>query len=123
MTSSSNNSSGKWQGAATKTVLVSAIAGALGGVTSDAQAWWFFCKQDCEERSDQRYNYSATQCEATRQEADRNCNSSYETGSSAHQECKTAANDAEVACLDHPAVVRDWEKEEICSGMYDCSSG
>jgi hypothetical protein len=120
MTSSSNNSSGKWQGAATKTVLVSAIAGALGGVTSDAQAWAWYCKQDCEERADQRYDYRATQCEATRQEADRNCNSSYETGSTAHQECKQAANDAEVECLNGRQDSRDFD-QHICDYMYECS--
>jgi hypothetical protein len=109
--------------AATKTIIASAIAGALGGISSDAQAWWFFCKQDCEERADQRYNYYATQCEATRQQADRDCNSTYSFGSQEHQDCRADANDAEEECLSSAEDERDHDKSFFCADMYDCSSG
>jgi len=125
MSSSSNKSFGKWQGAATKTVIVSAIAGALGGISSDASAWPFYCTENCIELAEQRANHKLSQCERAREEHDEACNNNYTFGSTGHQECKRAADTEQESCNRPIEQQRDGEIADCRSswGVFDCSSG
>jgi hypothetical protein len=119
MSTSTKTFNGK-QGLNKKTLLTLAMTSALGGIASDAEAY-FDCKQVCERIGADRRTRDEQQCEGARQESDRSCDQDYPFGSSAHQACKGISDQAERRC------VGDAEREEqawndsFCWWRHDCS--
>jgi hypothetical protein len=101
MTQALNKLSNKrWQYIASKIVRGSAIAGTLVTVSGNAEAvvWPWTCREDCYEHYENRKQRQIAECELDRQQADADCNSTYEFGSLGHQVCRMQANETEMRC-------------------------
>jgi hypothetical protein len=112
-----------WQNIASKTVLGSAIAGVLGTVSGNAEAviWPWTCRQDCYAHYENREQLIIGDCERDRQQADANCNSTYEFGSQGHQVCRMQANETEKRCIEDAGREADGLSHGFCDDRSECS--